>query len=127
MIYANPLKSLYQEELFQITPKVLVIISKPWSALNNDEVILLGKILHAVKLSLAKVQIMTRIEFSVDDFKIYRPTYLIAFGARCKDSAEMYENLSINEASIVVAHDIDQLDDARKKRLWQTLKQVFQS
>lgn len=127
MMHTNPLRALYQEELYNVRPKVLVILSKPWQAIGNDEVILLGKILGAVNLSLAKVQIITSMEFSIDDFKIYRPARLIAFGARCRDSEKMYENFYFNNTSIVVAHDLDQLDDARKKRLWQTLKQVFQS
>lgn len=125
MTQTHLLENLYQEELYQIKSKVLIVLSRPWSEISNEETILLGKILNAVKLSLAAVQIITRTEFAVEDFKLLKPTCIIVFGATLKDSTKMYENLSIGGISVVVAEELRHLDDSRKKNLWLTLKQVF--
>ena len=68
MTQTHPLENLYSEELYSLPPKVLIVISKPWSEIQEDEKTLLGKILGAVKLSLSSVQIINRAEFGVDDF-----------------------------------------------------------
>ena len=125
MTQTHPLENLYQEELYKIKSKVLIVLSTAWPEISDEEIILLGKILNAVKLSLAAVQIVTRTEFAVEDFKRFQPTCIIVFGATLKDSTKMYENLSIGGISIVVADELRHLDDSRKKNLWLTLKQVF--
>lgn len=127
MTKLHPLENLYQEELYSIKPKVLVVISMSWSEIGEDERILLGKILNAVKLSISAVQVIARKDFTVEDFNSYRPAYIIAFGATFRDSNEMYKNVSYDDASVVVAHALHELDDSRKKQLWLTLKQVFHS
>jgi hypothetical protein len=127
MTQTNALENLYSEELYNIPPKVLVVISKPWSEIQEDEKTLLGKILGSVKLSLSSVQIINREEFGLDDFNIYRPAYIIAFGATLKNSTKMYEKIISERAAIVVADELRQLDDARKRTLWLTLKEVFHS
>lgn len=127
MTQTHPLENLYQEELYKIKSKVLIVLSKPWSEVGDEEIILLGKILNAVKLSLAAVQIITRVDFTAEDFKRYQPTCIIAFGSILKDSTKKYETLSIAGVPIVVADELLQLDEVRKKNLWLTLKQVFHS
>jgi hypothetical protein len=127
MMQPNLLINLYQEELYKIKPKVLVIIAKPWNELTEDEIKLLQKILTAVKLSLPSVQIVTLQEFSLDSFRNNQPSHIIAFGASCQDFNKMYENISVDGISIVVAHELRLLDDTRKKNLWVTLKQIFHS
>jgi hypothetical protein len=121
----NLLINLYQEELYKVKPKVLVIIARPWNELTEDEVKLLQKILTAVKLSLPAVQVVTMQEFSLDNFRNNQPSHIIAFGASFRDFDKMYENISVNGISIVVAHELRLLDDTRKKNLWVTLKQIF--
>ena len=93
MTQTYPLENLYSEELYNIPPKVLIVISKPWSEIQEDEKTLLGKILSAVKLSLSSVQIINRAEFGVADFNAYRPACIIAFGATLKNSTKMYEKI----------------------------------
>ncbi len=127
MTQTHPLENLYQEELYKINPKVTVVIPRPWSDILPDELSLLGKILNAVKLSLDAVQIVTKKQFSIDDFKTSQPPCIIAFGSILKDSSTMYENLLIGGTSVVVAHELRALDDAAKKSLWITLRQVFHS
>jgi hypothetical protein len=127
MTPTNALENLYSEELYNIPPKVLVVISKPWSEIQEDEKTLLGKILGSVKFSLSSVQIINRLEFGLDDFNAYAPACIIAFGATLKNSTKMYEKIEADRTAIVVADELRQLDDLRKRNLWLTLKEVFHS
>jgi len=127
MTQTNPLENLYSEELYILPPKVIIVISKPWSEIGDDEKTLLGKILSAVKLSLSSVQIVNRPEFGFDDFYAYGPACIIAFGATLKNSTKMYEKVMAEQTAIVVADELRQLDDLRKRNLWLTLKEVFHS
>ena len=127
MIQTHPIENLYTEELYNIKSKVLIIIHKSWMQVDDTERTLLGKILGALKLSLPRVQIITRSEFVMEDVKMFSPSCVIAFGATLKSSSKMYENAGTNELPIVVAHELYQLDDIRKKNLWLALKQIFQA
>jgi hypothetical protein len=127
MTQTHPLENLYSDELYHLPPKVLIVISKPWSEIQEDEKTLLGKILSAVKLSLSSVQIINRVEFGVDDFHAYGSACIIAFGSTLKNSIKMYEKIMADRTAIVVADELGQLDDIRKRNLWLTLKEVFHS
>ncbi|HZI24756.1 MAG TPA: hypothetical protein VFD46_06750 [Chryseolinea sp.] len=127
MTQMHPLENLYQEELYNIRGKILVLIRKPWADITEDEKTLLTKILSSVKLSLASVQIINRAEFDAVDFSAFRPDCIIAFGSTLKTSNKMYEKIVQNDVAIVVADELDQLDDVRKRNLWLTLKQLFHS
>ena len=127
MTQTNGLENLYSEELYNIPPKVLIVISKPWCEIQEAEKTLLRKILGSVKLSLSSVQIINRVEFGLDDFNAYGPVSIIAFGATLKNSTKMYEKIMVERAAIVVADELHQLDDIRKRNLWLILKEVFHS
>jgi hypothetical protein len=123
MTQTPPLQYLYSEEIYKVSPKLLIVIDKPWSNVTNDEKILLDKILKALKQSLASVQIQTRREFSIEDFKVFTPSFVLAFGSKLRNSDKMYEEIQMDGTSIVVADDLDQLDDVRKRNLWLTLRE----
>ena len=125
MSQPNPLENLYTEELYAIKPKVLIIIATPWSSLQDDEINLLSKILNAVKLSLSSVQIVTRTSFTVDDFKTFQPSHIVSFGTALQNKTSLYQAINLGNISVVLADELRNLDDARKKNLWLTLKQVF--
>ena len=127
MTQTYPLENLYAEELYNLPPKVLIVIPKPWSQIQEDEKTLLGKILSAVKLSLSSVQIINRAEFVAADFGAFRPNCIVAFGAILKNSTKMYEKVTNDQTAIVVADELRHLDDIRKRNLWLTLKEVFHS
>ena len=127
MTQTNPLENLYTEELYRSTSRVLILIQKPWVQVDEAERTLLGKILTALKLSLASVQLISRKEFEIEDVKTFRPSCVIAFGAVLNGSSKMYENVGTGETPVVVAHELNQLDETRKKNLWLALKQIFQS
>ncbi len=120
----NQLEYLYSEELYKIKPKVVVIIPRPWEQLRDDETALLSKILGAVRLSLPAVQVISKKEFSLRELKPLNPSHIISFGAPFQDSPDMYEPL-VSNIPVVVAHELRDLDDGRKKSLWSALRQIF--
>jgi hypothetical protein len=119
------LENLYQEELYQIPSRVLVVLSKNWEDLSTDEIGVLTKILAAVKLRLDAVQIVTRQEFTMGDFSTFAPVKILAFGAPLKPQANLYEAISFGGTALVVADALHVLDDAKKKALWLALRQMF--
>jgi len=127
MTEIRPSQYLYQEEIYKINPKFLVVIDKPWPEVTGDEKILLEKILNALKLTLASVQILTRAEFSIEDFRAYSPSFILAFGSKLRNSDTMYNEIKVNETTIVVSDALDQLDETKKRNLWLTLRQVVNS
>lgn len=127
MTQSHPFENLYTEELYKIKSKVLIVTQKPWDQIDEAERTLLGKILGAVKHSLSMVQIINRGEFDVEDIKVFQPSCVISFGASLKNSSKMYENVGSSDVPIVVAHELHQLDDIRKKNLWLALKPLFHS
>src|SRR6187402_1568056 len=111
---ASALENLYQEELYRIPSRVLVVLSKNWEELSVDEIGVLTKILAAVKLRLDAVQIVTSKAFTMDDFSTSSPVKVLAFGAPLQPPANPYEALSIGGTSVVVADALHILDDAKK-------------
>lgn len=125
MSLQNELEFIFTEEIYSLPPPVLIILSKPWEDLTEDELNTLSRMLQAVKLTLASVQVLIKKEFSVDEFSVLSPKRILAFGSVFKSSSTMYETLSIGETSIIVSESLDKLDDAKKKSLWIALKIMF--
>ena len=125
MSQSNTLENLFQEELYVLPSPLLIILSKPWPSLSVDELSTLSRMLNAVKLSLASVQVIVRKDFSVEELSAYSPNRVLAFGAALQSSATLYENITIDGASIILSESLDELDDAKKKSLWIALKKMF--
>lgn len=125
MSQTSVIESLYQEDLYQIPSRVLIILSRSWEEHTEDERTVLSKMLAAVKLSLSSVQIMVQKDFSVDDLAPLAPTKVLAFGASLKSSDKLYEHLTVGGVSVIVADAINNLDDLKKKNLWIALKKMF--
>jgi hypothetical protein len=119
------LENLYTEDLYQVPSKVVVVVPKPWSEITEDERMVLSKMLVAVKLSMAHVHIVSRAQFSLEDFNAFPPQKILAFGSAFHASSKLYEHLTVNGTSVILADALGQLDDARKKSLWQALRQMF--
>ena len=129
MSYSNPIEHLYQEELYKLGPKVLVIIPGPWEALSEADQLLLSKILGSVKQTLASVQVLTLSEVETEDLLFYRPSRIIAFGSSIKisgKSIQPYKSFVHDQVIVLQADSLDQLDDVQKKNLWIGLKEMFQ-
>jgi hypothetical protein len=118
-------ENLYQEDLYQISTGTMIVLSKEWTELRDEDKALLTKILGSVKLNLAVVRIVVRKEFSPEDLAAYSPARIIAFGSVCKSAPAMYQHQSLAGISIISADALDILDDLKKKNLWLALKQMF--
>ena len=127
MTQTSLLQNLYQEEIYKIAPKLLIVIDKQWSEVSIDEIVLLEKILKALKLTLASVQVLTRSEFLPQDFQAFAPDHVIGFGSKLENSERMYEAIQTDGITVVVADALDRLDEVKKRNLWATLRQVFQN
>lgn len=123
----SPLESLYSEELYTIEGKMLIVISRPWGEITDEEKVLLSKILGAVKLTIAAVQIVSKKDFSMEDFNLFSPRCVLAFGANLTGSLKKYEVVTTDTGSVIVADELRLLNDVTKRNLWLALKQVFQS
>ena len=128
MKYSNPIEHLYQEELYNLKQKVLVIIPVPWDTLTESDQLLLAKILGSVKRTLPSVQILALQEAETDDLLFYRPSRIIAFGTSMKISGktiQSYKSFKHDQVIVLQADSLDTLDDAKKKNLWNALKEMF--
>jgi hypothetical protein len=122
---ASIFESLYNEELYAFASPVVVVVSQPWSEISAEHKSVLAKMLVAVKLSLEKVQIVTRQEFSLEELAPFQSGKVLAFGTNLKSPVALYQNISQNGTSLIIADSLDQLDDTRKKNLWLALRQMF--
>lgn len=125
MSQSNALESLYQEELYVLPSPLLIVLSTPWNDLAVEELTTLTRMLNAVKLNLASVQIIVRKDFTIEELSAYSPERILAFGSSLKGSSTVYENLSIGGVSVIISESLGQLDDAKKKNLWMALKKMF--
>jgi hypothetical protein len=117
-------ENLYQDEVYLLPSRTLVLLSKEWTELSNEEMALLTKILHSVKLAPDAVQILTGAQFSEDVIRVSNPGRIISFGVAL-DVPSTYQVSTTGNAQVIVADPIDQLNDARKKNLWVALRQMF--
>ena len=122
---ASVFETLYQEELYILPSRVLIILSNPWEELSENEQTVLSKMLAAVKLSLASVQIITKKEFTIQELSSFSPTKVLAFGARLQPTSNLYEKTVVDGIPVILADALSALDDIKKKNLWGALKQMF--
>lgn len=118
-------QSLYQEDLYRIPGKVLIVLSKDWTSVTADEQTTLTKMLAALRLNLAMVQIVTRQKFSIDDVAPLSPAKVLSFGLAPTEAPNLYEFTQVNGLPVLSAEAIDKLDDAKKKTLWLELRKMF--
>jgi len=126
MMDAALAKAAFTEDLYDLPAHVLVVIPGGWETITEANQVLLARILSSVRLSLAAVQVVTAEQFSMKEAALYRPKAILAFGVNFTGAAPLYEVKMIDDAQVVVADAISDLDDVRKKSLWIALKQVFQ-
>lgn len=129
MSYKNPLEHLYQEELYILRPKVLVIIPVPWNSLTEDDQVLLSRILTFVKRSISSVHVLNIAEADTDDLDVYQPSRILVFGSTIKASGKNvppYQSHRHHGITIVQADSLNQLDSVKKKNLQNALKEMFE-
>jgi hypothetical protein len=116
---------LYQEDIYQITDTILVLIDRPWEELREEDKTLLSKIMGAVKVSLDRTQVLNMPSTDLATLSIYNPDKVISFGVSLAEGNELYKCLSKEKTTFILSDSLALLDDARKKSLWGALKQMF--
>lgn len=129
MSSSNPIEHLYQEELYNIGQKVLVIIPQPWDAMSESDQTLLSRILGSVKRSLASVQLLSLKDAETDDLLFYNPSKIIAFGTTLKVTGKSIppnKPFRHSQVTLLQADNFEQLDEPKKKVLWYALREMFE-
>jgi hypothetical protein len=119
------LENLYQEEIYGLPARTLILIDRDWTEISNEEKVLLYKILGSVRLSAAAVQILHRDDLSINDLMPLNVKRIISFGVRVNPVQKQYEHVPMDGLDIILSDSLSSLDDARKKNLWLALKQMF--
>lgn len=116
---------LFQEEIYSIAAKPVVLLQQPWEALSDEEKQLLTKIIAALKTSLDAIVIKSQPVFDLSTWK-QKPSRLIYFGEVPK-GIPYYEVVQSDGVALVAAASLKDLlpDDAARKQLWGALKQLF--
>lgn len=117
-------QSTYSEELYLVREKVTIILSKRWSEIQEAERQQLQKILQAVRLNLASVNIVHQAVLDLNSLRP-RPSRMIYFGEPVAGLTQ-YECIK-TEGTIVLAPHLSLLqnDPTGKQKLWIALKALF--
>lgn len=115
----------YPETLYVIPGKVIVVLPTAWSTLSSESVDLLEKILASVHLSPAAVQVLTSNSFTVDQVKVYAPSFVLIFGGETDFDLSDYECASVDGIPMLKAARLEDLDASAKRKLWDALKRAF--
>jgi len=119
------LEATYQEDIFQIKPKPIVVINERWEDLGEKERELLTKIIAALRMSPDAITIVNQPTLKVLSF-LGKTKRLIYFGEVPAGVAQ-YEVLESGDISFVCSENLSQLIDNEeaRKQLWQSLKKLF--
>lgn len=120
-----PQQFIYTEELYSLPQRVIVLIPVSWETVPEDQVVLLGKILGSVRLSLAGAQILCREKVDLSELKVFNPSAVISFGTALKPASELYTASETDGIRIIQSEPLSSLNDATKKSLWNALKAAF--
>jgi len=123
----NQLEELFQEEIYTVSEKTLVIIPVAWNELTPDDCQLLAKILSAVKLNLSMVQILNNTTLDNSIIQTNKPGRILLFGVTVNAPIPKYQQANFDGIPVIVADSLSSLDEAKKKNLWVALKAMFPS
>ncbi len=120
-------KATYGEDIYSVSAPVTVIIGTSWDKLPAEHVQFLSKILLAVGQSLESVRIAYQDSFDISGWAD-KPTRTIAF-IKPPKGVTSYEIVRSADGVVVFSDPLEILhtDDAAKRKLWGTLKALFQS
>lgn len=118
-------EATYQEEIFQINPKPVVVINEAWENLGEKERELLIKIISALKISIDSVTVASKQTLDLT-FWSGKTRRLIYFGESPIGVAH-YEVLESGNLSFICSESLTQLleNEAARKQLWVGLKRLF--
>jgi hypothetical protein len=120
-------KSTFNEEVYDIAIPLTVVIGVPWENLKDEHIQLLSKILVAVGQSLSGARIIHQDPLDMSAWG-EKPGHTIAFIVPPKGLAS-YEVITTAAGTVVFSEPLEILhaDDAAKRKLWGTLKTLFQA
>ena len=121
----STLENLYAEDLYHIPSSLMIVISRPWAEIPEEQKALLAKILSSVRVSMGSVRIVELKAVSAESLQAFAPEKVLVFGAPVEQAIKPYEKTSLDGMNIIWADDLSQLDDVKKKNLWGALKQMF--
>jgi DNA polymerase III psi subunit len=126
MIHPENFSTVFQEELYHIPAKPIVALAVNWSSIRESEKVLLEKILVSVRLSLNHVCVTTTNKLDVLQWTD-KPSQVIAFGIDAPGLSR-HELIEIHDIRLIVASSLADLetDQEAKKKLWNSLRQMFQ-
>jgi hypothetical protein len=115
----------YQEEIFQIKPKPVVVINVVWDKLGDKERELLSKIISALKISIDSITIISQPTLDLASFT--GKTHKVIYFGDLPIGISRYEVLESGGLSFVCSETLTQLIDseASRKQLWVALKRLF--
>ena len=118
---------IYPETLYRIPGQLWVVLDTPWQQLTADDRMLLQKILGAVGLKIEGVTIRQQPTFDLASLGA-APSRILYFG-KAAQGLPQNEVVSLSSTAVILAPGLPQLqgDAEAKKKLWQALKQLFNS
>lgn len=118
-------KSVFQEEVYSIKPKLVIVIENSWQTLSEQEREQLKKIIGALKISFESIQIAIQSDFKISSFE-HRTDKLIYFGSNPGDFAN-YQQHTFSGISFICSEGLSQLliNESTRKQLWIGLKNMF--
>lgn len=117
--------SVYQEEIYSLRKKPLIVLQESWESLSIPERELLIKIIGALKLSISEIQITSSPILDIQTY-INRAEKLIWFGSK-QNQYNNYNTYQQTGLSFICSDSLKVLleNDSLKKQLWITIKQLF--
>lgn len=119
------IEALFGEDLYVLPQKTVVVIPTLWEALPEEEIALLGKILTSVHTSLDAVSVISSPTLTAEVLTSLATKRAVLFGSVMTPAIPPYTATTLGTAAVIQADALSALDDARKKQLWKSLKEVF--
>ena len=116
---------MFQEELYHFTAPVVVILKKTWDAYSPGEQTLLRKILTSVKVDINAIRILAGPSLEWKAVAASSPSRVLIFGADTKEDLPSYEAIAAHGFTVIKADDLSELNEEKKKILWNGLRQMF--
>jgi hypothetical protein len=123
----NPIgQEVFTEDIYAIRHNLLILISEPWEKLQEEEKLLLTKIVEAIRYSLSEVTIQTANQTTFKELSIFNSRHIISFGVRVTEVTEPYVLTTNGKAQVVLADSLGSMNQSGKEKLWAVLKNNFQ-
>lgn len=125
MMPRDLVEQTFNEELFLLPGRTIVLIPQDWSAYKPEEQELLIKILNSIKLKFEGIQLLVKPEVDLESLKAFNPVSILSFGVKVKQATAPYSPITWQGITVLLADDLPSLDDQKKKQLWGVLKTTF--